>query len=492
MHHASPSVLRTRNTSVVHIFKVHYLFFSFIFETHKERVNKSFNSVHCCSWTTRCSVSTHLFQHVESDQPPILIRSRVWVIIFSTENGCAIVECEHHVCVVIVCNGTHYIFVWLYCSSAHSFKGGPDLCTHCTWIDTFPFKFALFQPTRLSLSPKQIFRHGDRNPIDTYPSDPHRKNHSHWPEGLKQLTNVSMAQRVDCNFKLQRTKNLFHFAFQIGKRQQFELGQFFGRRYKDLLGSARYASDLVYVQSTDDDRTQMSALCNLAGLFPPIESQIWNEDLLWQPIPVHSMPDLMDHLLSTNRPCPRYSYEKKKLKQSNKIRKLRKRLKPFLEFLTEKSGRKITSLFHVRKLYNTLYVEELKNLPWVIDRLFLSRNYYYYFITDIWFDFCSRLPEWTRSVYPDGEMKWIAEFSLKLPTYTPPMARLKSGFLLSDILNHSLKKSRGCKKLPQKLWMYSSHDTTIANMLNTLGSFEVSQQLVVSSNQLHWIHSAHS
>lgn len=131
----------------------------------------------------------------------------------------------------------------------------------------------------------------------------------------------------------------------------------------------------------------MSALCNLAGLFPPVESQIWNEGLLWQPIPVHSLPDSMDHLLSTNRPCPRYSYEKKKLKQSNKIRKLRKRLKPFLEFLTEKSGRKITSLFHVRKLYNTLYVEELKNLPWVIDRLSCVLQSYERFVTDMRFEF---------------------------------------------------------------------------------------------------------
>lgn len=35
-----------------------------------------------------------------------------------------------------------------------------------------------------------------------------------------------------------------------------------------------------------DNRTIASAQLMLAGLLPPIEDQVWNEDLLWQPIPV--------------------------------------------------------------------------------------------------------------------------------------------------------------------------------------------------------------
>jgi len=46
----------------------------------------------------------------------------------------------------------------------------------------------------------------------------------------------------------------------------------------------------VHVQSTDYDRTLMSAYSNLAGLFPPAQSQVWNNDLPWQPIPVHTEP----------------------------------------------------------------------------------------------------------------------------------------------------------------------------------------------------------
>lgn len=51
-----------------------------------------------------------------------------------------------------------------------------------------------------------------------------------------------------------------------------------------------------YIQSTDYDRTIMSAQSYLSGLFPPTSSQIWNPELLWQPIPVHVVTKSTDRV----------------------------------------------------------------------------------------------------------------------------------------------------------------------------------------------------
>lgn len=40
----------------------------------------------------------------------------------------------------------------------------------------------------------------------------------------------------------------------------------------------------------------MSALANLAGLYPPKESDVWNNNIFWQPIPVHTLPQHLDYV----------------------------------------------------------------------------------------------------------------------------------------------------------------------------------------------------
>lgn len=74
---------------------------------------------------------------------------------------------------------------------------------------------------------------------------------------------------------------------------------------------------------------------------------------------------------------------------------------------------------------------------------------------------------------PGGELEWAANYSFKLQTITPEMARLKSGFLIREVLDRFAQKIGSTLSPDRSVWIYSAHDTTVANILNTLNLFEV-------------------
>lgn len=58
----------------------------------------------------------------------------------------------------------------------------------------------------------------------------------------------------------------------------------FRRRYDGFLGDI-YVPEHVQATSTDFDRTKMTALLVLAGMYPPVPVQQWDEVVNWIPIP---------------------------------------------------------------------------------------------------------------------------------------------------------------------------------------------------------------
>lgn len=71
-------------------------------------------------------------------------------------------------------------------------------------------------------------------------------------------------------------------------------------------------------------------------------------------------------------------------------------------------------------------------------------------------------------------MEYIAQVNYKMRG-VPALARIKSGFLLKEILQHFSNKVKSTLQPDRTLWFYSGHSTTITTMLNALGLTEVIQ-----------------
>uniref|UniRef100_A0A8B9S116 acid phosphatase n=1 Tax=Accipiter nisus TaxID=211598 RepID=A0A8B9S116_9AVES len=232
-----------------------------------------------------------------------------------------------------------------------------------------------------------VFRHGDRTPVVNFPTDLHKE--SEWPQGFGQLT-------------------------KTGMQQLFELGQYTRERYSNFLNST-YNRKEFYIQSTDYDRTIMSAQSYLSGLFPPSSSQIWNPELLWQPIPVHILQKSTDRRLHFPLPdCPLFDELQNETQTSSEFQN---RIQPYMA------------------IHNyTLPVWATKD---VIDKL-------------------EKL----------AELSLLSLFGLYK---TEEKSRLQGGVLVNVILN-SIKQAANSSK-QRKMEVYSAHDTTVGALQIALNIF---------------------
>ncbi|NXM08510.1 PPAP phosphatase, partial [Tyrannus savana] len=275
----------------------------------------------------------------------------------------------------------------------------------------------------------QVFRHGEHTPEELFPTDMHKEILRQ--QGHGQLT-------------------------KLGIQQQYELGQYTRRRYSHFL-SVVYKQKMtfqtfffflqIYVQSTDCDHTLMSAQASLAGLYPVTQDQIWNPRILWQPIPVHTVPLSHDNLLYLPfSHCPKYKELLRETFTTRDFRRQLKHYKPFLKFLATHTGYSLKKLNTDRiwKLLDTLQYEDINNYT---------------------------LPVWaTRGVRMKliklSELLLQAEFGFHKQIQK---SRLQGGILLKTILKHISNARNSSHR--QKMVMYSAHAATIAALQTALNVF---------------------
>lgn len=105
----------------------------------------------------------------------------------------------------------------------------------------------------------------------------------------------------------------------------------------------------------------MSVESNLAGLFPPENKQIWNQNIPWQPIPIHTIPEKMDGVLAAKRTCARYNHAAKKYERSPEFQEILTKYQSLFQYLSKNSGNSVKTLEQAQYIYNTLWIEKLKN-----------------------------------------------------------------------------------------------------------------------------------
>lgn len=79
-----------------------------------------------------------------------------------------------------------------------------------------------------------------------------------------------------------------------GKNQEYMIGKYLRERYENLFNHS-YSQYKMRMFSGYKNRSMTSAALVLAGMFPPEQDyEIWNQDLRWQPIPIHINTKITD------------------------------------------------------------------------------------------------------------------------------------------------------------------------------------------------------
>ncbi|XP_075950737.1 lysosomal acid phosphatase isoform X3 [Anarhichas minor] len=233
-------------------------------------------------------------------------------------------------------------------------------------------------------------------------------------------------------------------------RQHFDLGHFLRNRYRVFLNES-YDRREISVRSTDYDRTLMSAEANLAGLYPPAGQQVFTQDLKWQPIPVHTVPQREERLLSYPLgDCPRYKQLMNETEHTEEFINITTTYQDIIELVKNETGLNDTNVENMWSVYDTLFCESRHNMT---------------------------APDW---VTPDvmEKLRVLKDFGFQV-TFgfykQQEKSRLQGGILLGEIVKNLSKMAVPDPKQRMKMMMLSAHDTTVAALQSSLNVFNGQQ-----------------
>ncbi|RZC41547.1 His Phos 2 domain containing protein [Asbolus verrucosus] len=262
-----------------------------------------------------------------------------------------------------------------------------------------------------------LFRHGNRTPdkFGWFPKDPHADNNFE-PFGFSQLT----------------TK---------GKATEYKIGQYLRRTYGKFIPQ-QYTPDVLYALSTNYKRTKMSLQLVLASLFPPLATDVFVDDLNWQPIPFNieqgaGLIGIPFHY------CINFAIHYSRYERSEEAQKILAGYKELYQQVTTNTGIEVESPQTLANIFGTLESE---------------------------YDIGLKLPEWTSEIFPEV-LEEAAGVFFEFATGNTILKKYSAGHLLRKILKDSLSKRKGILPEGRKIFLYSAHDYNVAAVLRTLNVF---------------------
>lgn len=82
------------------------------------------------------------------------------------------------------------------------------------------------------------------------------------------------------------------------------------------------------------------------------------------------------------------------------------------------------------------------------------------------------IPPWAEEVMKSGsDFEHLALIYFTIFTHNTEMKKLRSGYLLKEILDRSANKTQSKLSPDRSLWMYFAHDNSMVDMLNSLGLY---------------------
>ncbi|KAK6024228.1 histidine acid phosphatase [Ostertagia ostertagi] len=265
-------------------------------------------------------------------------------------------------------------------------------------------------------------------------------------------------------------------------KQHMNFGKSLRETYIDKMKflSPRYSSKEIYVRSTDRNRTIISAMSNILGMYgqknkSAIADQDYPSDDGWPegfvPVAVHTVDDDTDYVLNPGAHCDR---QKKLWKMAKNSSEMKAFVAGLLAKLTELCGQEV----HMENLWiirDTLLVEQIHANEtlravnkWFSDDLFNQMTVINHQI----------------EAYQNGIFN--GTLIMNNLDIGNEIQKIRAGSMINDINMHMNiklqcmnKTSRGCKWINGlKYYVYSAHDTTLVAFFSAMGI----QNKVISSS----------